>query len=40
MPGFVDFHARLVFGPPVWTIRDRAGGKSYAEIAAAGGGIA
>ncbi len=40
MPGFVDSHTHLVFGVP--RLRDyemRLGGASYAEIAAAGGGI-
>jgi len=40
IPGFVDSHTHLVFGPP--RLNDfelRAGGATYAEIAAAGGGI-
>ena len=40
MPGFVDSHTHLVFGPP--RLRDyemRLAGAAYPEIAAAGGGI-
>jgi len=40
MPGFVDSHTHLVHGPP--RLRDyemRLAGATYAEIAAAGGGI-
>ncbi len=40
MPGFVDSHTHLVFGPP--RLKDyemRLAGASYQEIAAAGGGI-
>jgi imidazolonepropionase len=41
MPGFVDSHTHLVFGPPrLDDYEMRLEGKSYAEIAAAGGGIA
>ena len=40
MPGFVDSHTHLVFGPPRLTDYEmRISGASYAEIAAAGGGI-
>jgi imidazolonepropionase len=39
-PGFVDSHTHLVCGPPRLADYDmRLGGASYAEIAAAGGGI-
>lgn len=40
MPGFVDSHTHLVFGRPrLADYEMRLGGASYAEIAAAGGGI-
>lgn len=41
MPGFVDSHTHLVHGPPrLGDYEARLEGKSYREIAAAGGGIA
>lgn len=41
LPGFVDAHTHLVFGGDrVAEFEQRAAGKSYQEIAAAGGGIA
>jgi imidazolonepropionase len=41
MPGFVDSHTHLVFGAArIADYEMRLAGKSYAEIAAAGGGIA
>ncbi|MEN6608144.1 MAG: imidazolonepropionase [Bryobacteraceae bacterium] len=40
MPGFVDSHTHLVFGPPrLDDYEMRLAGKDYHEIAAAGGGI-
>ncbi|HLY16279.1 MAG TPA: imidazolonepropionase [Bryobacteraceae bacterium] len=40
MPGFVDSHTHLVFGRPrLVDYEMRLGGATYAEIAAAGGGI-
>jgi imidazolonepropionase len=40
LPGFVDAHTHLVFGGDrVAEFEQRVGGKSYQEIAAAGGGI-
>jgi len=40
MPGFVDAHTHLVFGGDrVTEFEQRVGGKTYQEIAAAGGGI-
>lgn len=40
LPGFVDAHTHLVFGGNrVAEFEQRVGGKSYQEIAAAGGGI-
>src|SRR5580698_7925340 len=40
MPGFVDSHTHLVFGRPrLVDYEMRLAGDSYAEIAAAGGGI-
>lgn len=40
MPGFVDSHTHLIFGRPRLTDYEmRLAGASYAEIAAAGGGI-
>jgi len=41
LPGFVDAHTHLVFGGNrVTEFEERVAGKSYQEIAAAGGGIA
>ena len=40
MPGFVDSHTHLIFGKPrLADYEMRMAGASYAEIAAAGGGI-
>ena len=40
MPGFVDSHTHLIYGPPrLADYEMRLQGRSYAEIAAAGGGI-
>jgi len=40
MPGFVDGHTHLIFGPPrLDDFEARAEGKTYAQIAAEGGGI-
>ena len=40
MPGFVDSHTHLIFGRPrLVDYEMRLAGASYAEIAAAGGGI-
>jgi imidazolonepropionase len=40
LPGFVDPHTHAVFGcARAWEYAERIGGRSYVEIAAAGGGI-
>ncbi len=40
MPGFVDSHTHLIFGPPrLMDYEMRIGGATYQQIAAAGGGI-